>query len=163
MTEETLFILLNAVAIVVIAAIVIVSQFSAQEVSSRTYLWTALLVVRGFLPPGPAESSGAGIALLVVGLAFSVGFGYYRGRFMPMWRDQAGRLVRKGNKAVALLWAANLAERLVLGGIGAALFGDPFNGNALWLGMGVTLAAQQWVMLRRAPGISAGAAGEVAA
>ncbi|MGW7488596.1 hypothetical protein [Streptomyces sp. NPDC054786] len=152
--DDTVLILINVAVILVITAIVIVSQFNAREVRAQTYLWCVLLGLRGLLPPGPSEATVSGITFLVIGLAFSFGFGYYRGLTMPMWRDETGRLLRKGNRTTMILWVGNLLERLVLGAIAGVFFGEPFNGTGIWLSVGVTLAAQQWIMLRRAPGIT---------
>ncbi|MEU8921141.1 hypothetical protein AB0D10_09415 [Kitasatospora sp. NPDC048545] len=153
-SDDTTFAILNVAFIVLITAIVLVSQFSVRDVRAQTFLWVAMLVLRGFLPPGPAEATTTSIVFLVVGLAFSLVFGYYRGLTMPMWRDQTGRLLRKGGRTTAKLWVANLAERLIVGGVEVVFFHGRFNGNGVWLGVGVTLAVQQAVMMRRAPGIT---------
>ncbi|MEU5534337.1 hypothetical protein [Streptomyces sp. NPDC020362] len=152
--DDKVLILINVAVILVISAIVIGSQFNVREVRAQTYLWCVLLGLRGLLPPGPSEATVSGITFLVIGLAFSFGFGYYRGRTIPMWRDQTGRLLRKGNRTTMYLWLGNLLERFVLGAVAAVFFGEPFNGTGIWLSVGVTLAAQQWVMQRRAPGIT---------
>ncbi|MEU7428025.1 hypothetical protein [Streptomyces sp. NPDC040750] len=152
--DDKVLTLINVAVILVISAIVIVSQFNVREVRAQTYLWCVLLGLRGLLPPGPSEATASGITFLVIGLLFSFGFGYYRGRTIPMWRDQTGRLLRKGNRLTLFLWLGNLLERFVLGAIAAAFFGEPFNGTGIWLSVGVTLAAQQWAMQRRAPGIT---------
>lgn len=152
--DDKVLILINVAVILLISAIVIVSQFHVREVRAQTYLWCALLGVRGVLPPGPSEATVPGVTFLVIGLAFSLGFGYYRGRTIPMWRDGTGRLLRKGNRLTLVLWLSNLLERFVVGAIAAVFFGEPFNGTAAWLSVGVTLAAQQWAMQRRAPGIT---------
>ncbi|MGW5362479.1 hypothetical protein [Actinopolymorpha pittospori] len=145
---------LNLLLIVGVTAVILVSQFSTRPVRTLTYLWVALLLARGCVPPGPARATGAGIAFLVLGLVVSAVFGYARGRTMPMWRDAAGRLCRRGGRVTLLLWLATLAARLGLGALAVLAFGEPFNGDALWLGVGVTLGVQQVVMTyygRRVP------------
>ncbi|MDX3193717.1 hypothetical protein PV458_35395 [Streptomyces sp. MN03-5084-2B] len=151
--DDPVFLLINTAVIVVVAAIVIVSQFSVREVRGQTFLWVALLVLRGLLPPGPAALTTAGIVFLVVGLVVSALFGVFRGRTMPMWRDDTGKLVRKGGRTTLVLWILTLVARLGLGAVESLGFGEPFNSNALWLGVGVTLGVQQWIMLRRAPSV----------
>jgi hypothetical protein len=129
-----------------ITAVIIVSQFSARPVRPLTYLWVALLIVRGCAPPGPARMTAAGVAFLVAGLLVSVVFGVLRGRTMPMWRDSSGRLYRKGGLVTLLLWIATLSARLGLGVFAELVLGEPFNGKAVWLGIGVTFGVQQLVM-----------------
>jgi hypothetical protein len=129
-----------------ITAVIVWSQFSARPVRSLTHVWVALLIVRGCVPPGPSRTTIAGIAFLVAGLIVSVLAGVLRGRTMPIWREADGRLYRKGGRETLLLWLATVAVKLGLGVVAEAAFGEPFNGNALWLGLGVTLGVQQLVM-----------------
>lgn len=58
-------------------------------------------------------------------------------------------MFRKGDRRILLLWLLTVAVRLVFGGVGAVAFHKAFNADELWLGMGVTLAAQHVVMTRR--------------
>jgi hypothetical protein len=148
--DATVLLIVNVGVVLVIAAIVIVVQFNQREVRNQSYLWVALLVLRGFLPPGPTDLTVAGIGLLIVGLVFSAWFGLLRGRTMPMWLDERGLVLRKGNRTTLWLWVATVAARFVVDAIGYVAFHEPFNGNALWLGVGVTLGVQQVVMGRRA-------------
>ncbi|MFF4020134.1 hypothetical protein [Streptomyces sp. NPDC001843] len=134
--------------IVGITAVIVVSQFSARPVRPLTYLWVALLIARGCVPPGPSRTTAAGVAFLVAGLVVSAVAGVLRGRTMPMWRDADGRLHRKGGRTTLLLWLATVVVKLGLGAVAEAAFGEPFNGDALWLGLGVTLGVQQLVMTR---------------
>ncbi|MET7699434.1 MULTISPECIES: hypothetical protein [unclassified Streptomyces] len=132
--------------IIGITAVIMWSQFSARPVRSLTYVWVALLIVRGCVPPGPSRMTSAGIAFLVAGLIVSVLAGVLRGRTMPIWREGDGRLYRKGGRETLLLWLATIAVKLGLGAVAEAAFDEPFNGNALWLGLGVTLGVQHLVM-----------------
>ncbi|MEU5594981.1 hypothetical protein [Streptomyces sp. NPDC020298] len=136
----------NLLLIVGITAVVMVSQFSARPVRPLAYLWVALLLARGCVPPGPSRTTAAGVAFLVAGLVVSVAAGVLRGRTMPMWRDASGRLYRKGGRVTLVLWLATVVVKLGLGAIAEVAFGEPFNDDALWLGLGVTLGAQQLVM-----------------
>lgn len=141
--------LFNVGLIVGITLFVVIRQFTVREVNSNMYIWIAVLVVRGLFPPGPARLTGAGIGFLIASLVISVIFGIVRGTTMPMWRDETGKLLRKGGKMTLVLWLLTIVTRLALGGWAELQFGEPFNANALWLGMGVTLAAQQLIMTRR--------------
>lgn len=132
-----------------VVAVMLLSQFTARPVRPLTYLWVALLVARGCVPPGPARPTATGITVLLAGLAVSVVFGVLRGRTMPMWRDGTGRLYRKGGRVTLLLWLATFAARLLVGGLGLVVLGEPVNLDALWLGIGVTFGVQQIVLSRR--------------
>ncbi|MFJ7626666.1 hypothetical protein ACIQZN_09270 [Streptomyces sp. NPDC097595] len=140
----------NTVLVVGITVGVLVTQFTAREVTPRMYFWCALLVARGCVPPGPSEATKGGIGFLVLALAISVVFGALRARSMPMWRDTAGKVIRKGGMTTMWLWLATIAARLVVGAIAHMTTGEPINVNALWLGMGVTLLVQQYFLGLRA-------------
>ncbi|MEU6216365.1 hypothetical protein ABZ845_02415 [Streptomyces sp. NPDC047022] len=129
-----------------ITALVVVSQFSARPVRPVAYLWVVLLIARGCVPPGPGRMTVAGVAFLAAGLVVSAIAGVLRGRTMPMWREADGTLYRKGGRTTLVLWVATVVVKLGLGAIAEATFREPFDGDALWLGLGVTLGAQQMVM-----------------
>ena len=135
----------NAVIVVAVVVLVVVRQFTVRPVTPRMYIWVALLVARGCVPPGPARLTPAGVVVLAASLAVSVGFGYVRGRAMPVWRDGDGGIWRRGGRVVFLLWLATLAARVVVDGFGQVVLHEPFNLDALWLGFGVTLAVQHFV------------------
>ncbi|MEV5987417.1 hypothetical protein AB0L85_20770, partial [Streptomyces sp. NPDC052051] len=139
----------NALPIVVITTTVIIRQFTARTVTKRMYFWVGVLIVRGCIPPGPCELKPASIVLLVLSLLASIAFGVWRGAVFPLWKEPDGRVMRKGDRRILLLWLGTVAVRLVFAAIGTAAFQEDFNANALWLGMGVTLAAQHMVMMRR--------------
>ncbi|MEV5706594.1 hypothetical protein [Actinoallomurus sp. NPDC052274] len=133
-----------------IALLVIVLQFTTRPVRWQAWIWVVLCVARGCVPPGPARATTAGIGLLVVSLIASAIFGAVRGRTMPMWRGPDGLVYRRGGGVTLLLWLATIATRFLVSGLGLVVFHEPVDLNALWLGLGVTLAAQQLVMMRRA-------------
>ncbi|MFD8812069.1 hypothetical protein ACFV23_11420 [Streptomyces sp. NPDC059627] len=139
----------NTILIVGIITVVIVRQFTVRTVTKRMYFWVGVLIVRGCVPPGPAELKAGSIVLLVLSLLASIGFGVWRGAVFPMWRDPDGRVLRKGDRRILVLWLGTVAVRLMFGAIGAVVFQEPFRANALWLGMGVTLAVQHVTMMRR--------------
>jgi len=142
----------NTLLIVGITTIIVIRQFTVQQVTNRMFFWVGVLIVRGCVPPGPAELKPASITLLVLSLLASVAFGLWRGAAFPMWRDTEGRVFRRGDRKILSLWLLTVAVRLLFGGVGAVAFHEPFNADALWLGMGVTLAVQHVVMTRRKAG-----------
>lgn len=145
----------NAVFIVAVVVLVLVRQFTARPVRPVAFVVIALLIVRGCVPPGPAAPATAGITFLVTGLVLSAAAGVWRGATVPMWRDAGGTVLRRGNGTTAALWVFTLALRAGIAAVEYFTTHAPFNANALWLGAGVTLAAQQLVMLRRLPRIPA--------
>jgi len=132
-----------------VVTVMLLSQFTARPVRPLTYLWVGLLVARGSAPPGPASPTANGIAVLVAGLVVSVVFGVLRGRTIPMWRDDTGRLYRKGSRVTLLLWLVTFAARLLVGGLGLVMLSEPANLDALWLGISVTFGVQQIVISHR--------------
>jgi hypothetical protein len=140
----------NTVFILGVLAIVLARQFTTRPVRSAVYLWIGLLLLRGLLPPGPAQPTAIGIIFLVTGLVASAALGWWRGATVPMWRDATGRLVRRGNGVTLALWGLTVLVRLVITLAEYLIDHAPFNGNALWLGVGITLAAQQAAMVLRA-------------
>lgn len=149
----------NVLIVVVIVAFVLFRQFTTRPVSPVAYVWVAVLVVRGLVPDrvtrgapelALVDPTVAGAAFLVGGLLMSVGFGIWRGATMPVWRDESGQVVRKGDRTTLLLWVATVLVRLVLGAVQNRIDHVPFDVNGLWLGVGVTLAAQQVVLGYRA-------------
>ncbi|MFF0383477.1 hypothetical protein [Streptomyces sp. NPDC004286] len=147
--DGTFVLYFNTILIVVIVTVVIVRQFTVRAVTRRMYFWVGVLIIRGCIPPGPAELKPGSIVLLVLSLLASIAFGLWRGAVFPMWKESDGRVLRKGDRRILLLWLATVAVRLVFGTIGAVAFDESFNANALWLGMGVTLAVQHVIMMRR--------------
>lgn len=133
-----------------ITVLVIGLQFTTRPVRWQAWIWVVLCVARGLVPPGPARATTAGIALLVASLLASALFGAVRGRTMPMWRGRDGVVYRRGGGVTLLLWLATIATRLVFAAVGHAVFDEPVDLDAVWLGLGVTLAAQHLVMTRRA-------------
>ena len=133
-----------------ITVLVVAGQFRTRRVRAAAYVWVLLLVARGCVPPGPSRASAVSIALLVVSLLVSAAFGVLRGRTMPIWRAPDGTVYRRGDATTLLLWLATIATKLGLGLAAEVLFAEPVNLNALWLGLGVTVAVQQYVLLRRA-------------
>jgi hypothetical protein len=146
-----------AIVIAVVAlALIFLRQFTARRVRATAYLWAAFLLVIGLVPPGPVlHPTVATVALLVISLCASIAFGVLRGRQIPVWRDGHGVILRRGDATTLLLWPATIATRLVLAGLGYVAFAEPIELNALWLGLGLSLAAQQLFTARRATALAA--------
>ncbi|GAA2934197.1 hypothetical protein GCM10020221_32380 [Streptomyces thioluteus] len=139
----------NALLVLAVMALVLVLQFRPRRVRAAVFVWVALLVGRGLVPPGPARVTAAGLAFLVLGLAVSAVFGVLRGRAMPLWRDADGTVWRKGDSTVLRLWLLTVGARCAVSAVEYALTDEPFNGNAFLLGLGVTLGVQHAVLLSR--------------
>ncbi|WP_018680821.1 hypothetical protein [Actinokineospora enzanensis] len=147
--------------VVAVLALVLFTQFSTRPVRASAFIWVALLVARGIAPPGPAAPTTTGITFLVGGLLLSAALGAWRGATMPMWRDDTGRVVRRGNRVTLALWLLTLAVRVVSAVAEHLVDHAAFNPNGLWLGFGVTLAAQHALLLRRASALPASVSSRV--
>ncbi|KNB51357.1 hypothetical protein AC230_17460 [Streptomyces caatingaensis] len=139
----------NALLVLAITGLVLVLQFRARRVRAAAFVWVALLLGRGLVPPGPARVTAAGLAFLALGLAVSAVFGVLRGRAMPLWREADGTVWRRGDSRVLRLWLLTIGARVAVSAVEYALTDEPFNGNAVLLGFGVTLAVQHAVLLFR--------------
>ena len=133
-----------------ITALVVAAQFHTRRVRVLAFVWVMLLVARGCVPPGPSRATALSIAVLVASLLMSAAFGVLRGRTMPLWRATDGAVYRRGDRTTFLLWLATIAAKLALALAAQQLLREPINLDALWLGLGVTVAAQQCVLLSRA-------------
>jgi hypothetical protein len=133
-------------------ALVVAAQFRTRRVRALAYVWMVLLVARGCVPPGPSRPTAVSIALLLVSLLVSAAFGVLRGRTMPMWRAGDAAVYRRGDRTTLLLWLATIATKIGMVVAAQEWLAEPVNLNALWLGLGVTVAVQQYVLLRRAGG-----------
>jgi hypothetical protein len=140
-----------------IVALVLVRQFVRRTVSARAFIWVAVLVGYGAL--GTAATSAGPVAprvaVLALELLISVAFGLARGRTMRVWRDAAGTAWRQGNVPTLLLWLATILSRLALAALAELALHVPFNPGSVLLGFGVTLAAQQVVVMNRARALPA--------
>lgn len=133
-----------------VTVLVVALQFRTRRVRAVAYLWVALLTARGCVPPGPSRATATSIAVLVASLLVSAVFGVLRGRTMSVWRASDGAVYRRGNGTTLLLWFATIATKLGMALAAQVLFAEPVNLNALWLCLGVTVAIQQHVLIRRA-------------
>jgi hypothetical protein len=141
---------------VVALALIFLRQFTARRVRATAYLWAAFLLVIGLAPPGPElHPTVATVALLVISMFASIAFGVLRGQQIPLWRDEDGVILRRGDATTLLLWLATIATRLGLTALGYVAFAEPIELNALWLGLGLSLAAQQLFTARRATALAA--------
>ncbi len=143
-----------------VVALILVRQFVRRTVSMRAFVWVAVLIGYGALVTAatPAGPVAARAAVLAVELLISVGFGLARGRTMRVWRDPAGTAWRQGNARTFLLWVLTILSRLGLAALAEVAFQLPFNPGSALLGFGVTLAAQQVVILARSRTLPAGTA-----
>lgn len=139
----------QALLIAAVVALVVVRQFRTRPVRPRMYVWVLVLVLLGLAPPGPATATAAGIGVLAATLAVSVGFGWWRGSAMPIWRDATGRVWRRGGRLLLLLWLATVATRIGVEAFARGVLHEPFRLPALYLGFGVTIGVQHLVTSHR--------------
>ena len=147
------FAVANTAFVAAIVAIVLIRQFTVRPVRASMFVWIVLLLARGILPPGPVRPTATGIGFLAAALVASAVIGVWRGKAVPMWRTDSGQVFRRGDRLTLGLWVLTIAVRLALAVAENHVDHTPFNANALWLGAGVTLGAQQLVMLWHAPRI----------
>lgn len=67
--------------------------------------------------PASTWTSVADLALILIGAAFAIALGLARGGTIRVWREQDGRLWRRGTKLTLALWAALLAVRVIMAGV----------------------------------------------
>lgn len=136
--------------VVGVLALVFHRQFTVRRVRAVALEWVALLVARGLVPSGPVRDTAVSVSLFVVSLRASKSLGLLRGRCIPLWRGPDAAVYRRSDRITLLLWLATFAVRILISGLGYEVWGEPVELNGLWVGLGVSLAAQQWAMMRRA-------------
>lgn len=96
------------------------------------------------------------LASLGVGLSFSALLAFPRAFSLRLWRDEAGRLMRRGTWVTAAWWIAVIVLRFALSAVVSRMLGTPtpdsaaFSSVSILLGLAVTLGVQQALILRRA-------------
>lgn len=144
-------VLVNAVVFLAVLAYVLHRQFSTRPVTPRTFLLVAILFLYGL--SGGLPTAGLGVALLLVSVIVSIGFGLWRGTSMRMWRAPDGLVYRRGTALTITLWVITVTTKLVLDGYQMSAT-HTFTSGPIWLAMALTLAVQQYVMLHRAKSLT---------
>ncbi|WP_407078344.1 DUF1453 domain-containing protein [Streptomyces sp. NPDC005435] len=145
--------LVNALVIVVIAALVIARQFRARAIDTdrRWWLLPAILAFMALRGPGILDDhhrvgSAALLAVeILVGLAVGAGWAWTS----RLWTAEDGVVWTKSTRASGLVWAVGIALRVGLFGLGRG-FGIHQDSSALMLGLAATLLVRTGVLTWRA-------------
>ncbi|MGW0986291.1 DUF1453 domain-containing protein [Streptomyces sp. NPDC002486] len=162
--------LVDALVIVLVAAVVIGRQFRARRIDSehRWWLLPAILVLLALREPclldarHPTASALLLGAELLVGLATGAGWAWTT----RIWADPDGTVWSRSSTASLAVWGVGIALRVGLFALGTAA-GVHQDSPALLLGLAGTLLVQAGILARRArssrPGARLGEACGVAA
>ncbi|MGW4197210.1 DUF1453 domain-containing protein [Streptomyces sp. NPDC005004] len=145
--------LVNALVIVVIAAMVIARQFRARAIDTdrRWWLLPAILAFMALRGPGILDDHhriGSAVLLaaeVLVGLAIGAGWAWTS----RLWTAEDGVVWTKSTKASGLVWVVGIALRVGLFGLGRG-FGIHQDSSALMLGLAATLLVRTGVLTWRA-------------
>ncbi|MBJ7903732.1 DUF1453 family protein [Streptomyces sp. NPDC003656] len=145
--------LVNALVIVVIAAIVIARQFRARAINTdrRWWLLPAILAFMALRGPGILDdhhrvgSAALLAAEVLVGLAIGAGWAWTS----RLWTAEDGVVWTRSTKASGLVWVVGIALRVGLFGLGRG-FGIHQDSSALMLGLAATLLVRTGVLTWRA-------------
>jgi hypothetical protein len=155
--------LINAVAILAVAVVVIARQFRARRISSDRRWWIVPAVL-GFMAlrdPGvidPHHQVEASLLLgteLVTALAIGTGWAWTT----RIWTEPDGAVWSKSTRAGGAIWIAGICVRLGLFGIGA-LLGVHQNSSALMLGLAATLLVRSGLVTWRAQSLRPATTGQ---
>jgi hypothetical protein len=122
-------------------------------VASRLALIPVLLVIVGLIQPGSVvPRTGLGVWLLVLGLVLALGFGVARGLVAKVWVGPGDQFWRRGTGWLLALWLASILVKVGLD-LGGSRVGAPIPGADLFVELGVSLAAQNVVLVMRTSGL----------
>jgi hypothetical protein len=108
---------------------------------------------------GDIPSTAAAAAAAAVSLAWSLGLGVARGALIPVWADDHGRWFSQGNRLTITLWIVLIAGKFALGTVASVTGWFPqTSAGEVFLMLGISFAAQNYVVMRRTLGPSAAAA-----
>jgi len=145
--------LVNALVIVIVAAIVIARQFRARPIDTdrRWWLLPAVLAVVALREPGilDAHHRTGSAVLLAVELLIGLGTGAGWAWTTRVWTEPDGSVWTRSSKASGAVWAAGIALRVGVFALGATL-GIHQDSSALMLGLAGTLLVRSGVLTWRA-------------
>ncbi|MEU3839758.1 DUF1453 domain-containing protein [Streptomyces sp. NPDC028635] len=145
--------LVNVLVMVAVAVLVIARQFTARRVSAdrRWWLVPVILTVMALRSPGllDAHHRAGSVVLLAAELLIAVATGAGWAWTTRMWVETDGTVWSKSTKASGAAWAAGVALRLGLIGVGL-LVGIHQNSSALLLGLACTLLVRSAILVKRA-------------
>ncbi|WP_129306149.1 DUF1453 family protein [Streptomyces sp. L2] len=145
--------LVNALVIVIVAALVIARQFRARPIDTDRRWWVlpAVLAVVALREPGilDAHHHTGSAVLLAVELLIGLGTGAGWAWTTRVWTEPDGSVWTRSSKASGAVWAAGIALRVGVFALGAAL-GIHQDSSALMLGLAGTLLVRSGVLTWRA-------------
>lgn len=145
--------LVNALVIVIVAALVIARQFRARPIDTDRRWWVlpAVLAVVALREPGilDAHHRTGSAVLLAVELLIGLGTGAGWAWTTRVWTEPDGSVWTRSSKASGAVWAAGIALRVGVFALGAAL-GIHQDSSALMLGLAGTLLVRSGVLTWRA-------------
>ena len=145
--------LVNALVIVIVAAIVIARQFRARPIDTdrRWWLLPAVLAVVALREPGilDAHHRTGSAVLLAVELLIGLGTGAGWAWTTRVWTEPDGSVWTRSSKASGAVWAADITLRVGVFALGAA-FGVHQDSSALMLGLAGTLLVRSGILTWRA-------------
>ncbi|MEU1470891.1 DUF1453 domain-containing protein [Streptomyces sp. NPDC005761] len=154
----------NVLVIVVVIALVVVRQCSAQQIPGDRRWWVlpGLLLVMALREPGLVDPRHAALSVVVLGAELVVGLVTGAGWAWTtrLWRTEDGTLWGKGTRATACVWCAGLILRAGLYGLAAAM-GIHQGGPSLMTALAATLLVRSAVLTRRASEIPEPSSGPV--
>ncbi|WP_329221694.1 DUF1453 domain-containing protein [Streptomyces sp. NBC_01485] len=144
--------LVNALVIVVVAAVVIVRQFRASRIDTdrRWWLLPGILAVIALREPDLLDArhhTASALVLaaeVIVGLAMGAAWAWTT----RVWVEPDGAVWSKSTKASAAVWAVGIGLRMGLFAVGA-LMGIHQHSSALMLGLAATLLVRSGILIRR--------------
>ncbi|MFF4956496.1 DUF1453 domain-containing protein [Streptomyces sp. NPDC001222] len=145
--------LVNGVAIVAVAALVIVRQFRARRIDADRRWWLlpvilAAVALRGAGPLDAHHRTESAVLLgieLLIGLATGAGWAWTT----RVWAEADGVVWSKSTKASVAVWMLGIALRVGLFALGASL-GVHQDGSALLMALSVTLLVRSGILVWRA-------------
>ncbi|SER97467.1 Protein of unknown function [Streptomyces sp. yr375] len=149
--------LVNALVIVVVAAVVIVRQFRASRIDTdrRWWLLPAILAVITLREPDLLDARHHTASALLLGAEMIVGLaiGAAWAWTTRIWVESDGAVWSKSTKASAAVWAVGIGLRMGLFAVGA-LMGVHQHSSALMLGLAATLLVRSGILIWRTRSLS---------
>lgn len=146
----------EALVVVAVIGVVIIRQLRPRRVTGNRRWWLipAVLVVLALREHGlidPEHRQGA-IGLLVVELVVAAVMGVAWAWTTRLWTEKDGTVWVRGGKATVVVWAAGVAVRIALYGVGAAMGIHQETGSFL-IALAATLLIRTGVLVGRAKGV----------
>ncbi|MFF1452763.1 DUF1453 domain-containing protein [Streptomyces sp. NPDC058274] len=149
--------LVNALAILAVAVLVISRQFRTRRISAdrRWWLVPAILAFLALREPGLIDSHHEVMAILLLGTELLIGLATGAGWAWTtrLWTEADGTLWSRSTKASVVVWGLGIGLRAGLFGCGL-LLGVHQDSSALLLGLAITLLVRSGVLLWRSQSLN---------